>query len=166
MNKDDIYREIRDMPAKDIRDLGEYIRQLITLDTSRNAKYRINENKKFVGKCYVRKIKPSTFPFVDEYFQVISENSSSTHRVSILKFTKVPLYYFVKETGNFGFYDFTSFDVDEININELESCREISAEEYAAAMDSYIDALKHMEWRADHVRTCNVLTGEKGWIKE
>ena len=158
-------------------DVSRAFSQTIKNSAHKGIIQKAKENKKYVGKYYVMRVKPQggMFPEMNRYYKVISYQSSNEYHVEALAFDEHPTYFFdyhssmIGEPGDYflGNFDFEGFNVEDIFAQTLlMSAKEISEEEYWTAAEKYLSELRETPWYADHYRCGGKLPTDPGWVSE
>lgn len=157
----------------DTSDIFSYIRAKRKESEEKTLREAVEENRKYIGKCFRVKKKPidGLFPEMYTYYKVINSRAVNQHNVSCLIFEEYPLYWFEYNSSLIGFmgdyylgeYEFESFKTDNVLVQSLHLMEEISEDEFEQAMQTYVDRLKEMKWPADHYRSGEAKPGDEQW---
>lgn len=157
-------------------DLISISKECMRAEQEDKIKNKVSENEKYVGRCFCVDTKPRSgmFPKMKRFIKVISERSSSEHRVECLTFTEHPTYWFEYQSHLAGFagdyylgnFEFKSFEVRDIMINELDSMQEISSAAFDKHARKYLEELLSTKWYPDHYRYGGILPTDPAWPKK
>lgn len=134
----------------------------------------IEKNKKYVGKCYKQFYKPALFPPMYKYYKVISNVGYDSYCVQCLRFDEHPTYWFdykdirMESADQYltGEFDFSSFEAEDVFVNDLKECEEISRDEFDEAAKRYLDELLNLNWVAYHNRTTEIWPTDERWLED
>jgi hypothetical protein len=134
-------------------------------------KEKVENNKKYVGKCYRELVKVGMFPQMYRYYKVISERSLYKDFVSCLIFDEFPYYWFnykshlYHQKGDYflGEFDFTPIWIDSIALISLKNLEKIDLDDYEYTFHRMMYAIDDMPWVADHYRFGGKLPFDKDW---
>jgi hypothetical protein len=134
---------------------------------------KVNANKKLVGLCFRKKVKPRSgmFPEMYRYYRIISERALTEYNVSCLIFDEIPTYWFDYQAslkGSIGDYFLGEFDfnpiwIDSININSLQNMEQIHEGIFKYELNSLGNKINALPWCADHYRYGDKLPTDDGW---
>ncbi len=174
LTADDAMRILTTLKNQERQKKEEYVKSVVT------------EHESYVGKCYYMIVEPydGMFPEMKKYFKIISARGRNEYGMSALTFYEHPLYWFDYNSSRIGMpgdyflgkYEFDSIQVEDFGafvwlkkdganlfINDMT---EISAEEYNAAMNKYIEELQSINWVADHYRFGGKLPSDPDWERK
>lgn len=131
------------MSEEELDELQDLLNNRKTIKVYEKNVEAINENRKYIGKCYKEN---------DKYIRIVSAKSSNQFRLEAMcfefpiklekinKMTKI-----FQPNCAFGEIDFEGFFVEDYPLlcyGQLKKIKEISEEEYFTKMDEYVSELK------------------------
>lgn len=168
---DSIYEQISPLMSEagiDSEDLRVYLENKNRSKCDAKLHDSVELNDALVGKCYRQVLEyadnTSASTVHMKYYKVVSSRSDNQFRVTCLIFDDIPTYSFLYQNdrlwrvGSYflGNFDMNTIECDSVMITDLVKYEEISIGEYNAALDSYIDKLKKLEFDPDYRRKRHV----------